>query len=156
MIILFALALALAFPTATAPCRPHETGVVVEVAAHALTLCDEGRTAARHRVALGSGGVGKRQRGDDRTPLGLYSLGAPRASQHFGTFVPVGYPTGSQRRMGFTGDSVGIHGPPRGIAGALGTAIDWTAGCIAVGSDAEIESIAAFIRRRQARTVRIE
>jgi murein L,D-transpeptidase YafK len=151
---LFALALAL--PAATAPCRPHETGVVVEVAAHALTLCDDGRAADRHRVALGSGGVGKRRRGDDKTPLGLYPLGPPRPSQSFGTFVPVGYPTESQRRQGFTGDAVGIHGPPRGLAGAVGTAIDWTAGCIALGSDAEIEAIAGFIRRRQARTVRIE
>jgi murein L,D-transpeptidase YafK len=151
------LALLLALATAgTSPCQPHESAVVVQTGAHALALCEDGRAVARHRVALGAGGVGKRKQGDDKTPLGSYGLGAPRASQSFGTFVPVGYPTAAQQKLGFTGYAVGIHGPPRGMGGLVGTSVDWTAGCIAVGSDAEIQSISAWIRRRQIKTVRID
>jgi murein L,D-transpeptidase YafK len=143
-------------PTPASGCRPGENAVLVRVRAHALDLCEGGRTVASHRVALGSGGLGKRRRGDGRTPLGLYGLGAPRPSQQFGTFVPVGYPTAAQQRMGFTGDAVGIHGPPRGESGPLVTTSDWTAGCIAVGTDDEIQTIAAWIRRRHVTAVRID
>ena|SRR5688572_22205792 len=138
------------------PCQPGETGVVVRAQARALELCQKGRSVASHRVALGSGGLGKRYQGDGKTPLGVYGLGAPRRSQNYGTFVPVGYPTPAQQRQGFTGNAVGIHGPPRGAGGAPWTTTDWTAGCIAVGTDAEIESISAWIRSRHIKTVRIE
>ena len=138
------------------PCQPGETGVVVRTQARALELCQSGRSVASHPVALGFGGLGKRREGDGKTPLGRYGLGAPRPSQHYRTFVPVGYPTPAQQKEGFTGSAVGIHGPPRGGGGALSTAIDWTAGCIAVGTDAEIESISTWIRSRSVKTVRIE
>jgi len=128
----------------------------VRVSAHSLDLCQDGRSLGSHRVALGTGGTGKRVQGDGKTPLGLYPLGAPRPSPSFGTFVPVGYPTPAQHKLGFTGSAVGIHGPPRGWVGALSTTIDWTAGCIALGTDAEIESISAWIRTRRVRAVRIE
>jgi L,D-peptidoglycan transpeptidase YkuD (ErfK/YbiS/YcfS/YnhG family) len=141
---------------ARAACQPRETGIVVRVHTHGLDLCEEGRPVASHRVALGSGGIGKRTHGDNKTPLGLYALGTPRTSQQFGTFVPVGYPTPAQQKLGFTGSAVGIHGPPRGVGGVLSTSVDWTAGCIAVGSDAEIQAIAAWIRRHHIRAVRIE
>src|SRR2546426_2950671 len=87
-------------PAAT--CHPHESAVVVNATAHQLSLCEDGQAVARHRVALGAGGLGKRKQGDAKTPLGLYPLGAPRPSQLFGTFVPVGYPTGAQQQRGFT------------------------------------------------------
>jgi len=152
----FVLSLAALLTTAApAPCRRGETAVLVRVADHALELCQDGRSIGHHKVALGSGGIGKRQQGDGKTPLGLYALGAPRPSVNYRTFVPVGYPTAQQSRLGFTGNSVGIHGPPRG-SGPFTTTSDWTAGCIAVGTDAEIERISAWIRDRRVRTVRIE
>jgi L,D-peptidoglycan transpeptidase YkuD (ErfK/YbiS/YcfS/YnhG family) len=142
---------------AASACAGGATAVVVDTRAHALSLCAAGRAAETFRVALGSGGVGKRRAGDNRTPLGSYPLGAPRASRLFGTFIPVGYPTVAQARAGMTGGAVGIHGPARGFehAGLLNTATDWTAGCIAVGSDAEIGRIAAWIRAHRA-AVRID
>ncbi len=50
--------------------------------------------------------------------------------------------------MGFTGTAVGIHGPPRANVndGSSNTALDWTWGCIAVGSDPEIREIAAWLK----------
>src|SRR6185295_2954643 len=109
-----ALLLLLSLSSPTTRCRPGETAVLVRAAAHTLELCQDGRSVANHRVALGSGGIGKRVQGDGKTPLGLYALGAPRTSVNFGTFVPVGYPTPEQQKLGFTGSAVGIHGPPRG------------------------------------------
>jgi hypothetical protein len=130
------------------PCRGRGSVLLVDVAAHRLTLCQASSALARFPVALGRGGVGKRVRGDTKTPLGAYPLGAPRASARFGTFIPVGYPTREQRRQGFTGDAIGLHGPPRATRdlGSINVSIDWTLGCIAVADDATIREIAAWVR----------
>ena len=103
---------------------------------------------ASHPVALGWRGIGKRRRGDGKTPLGRYDLGVPRPSRKYGTFIPVGYPTAEQRQRGFTGSAIGIHGPPRETrhAGLANVADDWTLGCIAVADDATIRAVAAWVR----------
>jgi len=143
--------------TATAPvpidpdrlCAGYRTAaVVVDTRHRTLVLCANSAAVQSFRVALGVGGLGKRRAGDNRTPLGTYPLGAPRGSTQFGMFIPVGYPTPAQVRAGFTGHAVGIHGPLRAHvgAGSYNTATDWTAGCIAVGSDEEIGSIATWLR----------
>ena len=140
-------------------CRPGETGVVVDTRSHQMHLCRAGQSDRSFAVALGSGGVGKQKQGDARTPLGRYGLGAPRGSKNFHIFVPVGYPTAEQARMGFTGSAIGIHGPPRGWTNlaqlASLVAQDWTAGCIAVTTDADIEAVAAWVRKRQVKEVRL-
>lgn len=136
-------------------CPPADVVVLVETAEHRLALCEAGAVAAVFPVALGSAGTGKRAEGDRRTPLGAYALGAPRPSAAYGTFVPIGYPTPEQRRAGFSGGHVGIHGPARSMrrAGRLNTSADWTAGCVALGSDAEASAVAAFVARRRAGVV---
>lgn len=118
---------------------------------HELLLCTDGAPEAHFTVSLGRGGVDKRQQGDARTPLGTYPLGDPRPSRRFGTFIPIGYPTPEQTASGFTGGAVGIHGPPRGweVLDYATTAVDWTLGCIATGSDADVAAIAEFVRQRQ-------
>ena len=145
-------------PAPAEPCAARATSIEVRTADRSLTLCQGGAPVARFAVAFGVGGLGKRRRGDNKTPLGSYALGAPRRSQDFGTFIPVGYPTVAQARAGFTGSAVGIHGPARPFvhAGRLNTVTDWTAGCIAVGSDEEIERVAAWLRQRPRTAVHIE
>ena len=140
------------------PCAERPTSIEVRTTDRTLTLCERGAPVARFAIALGVGGIGKRRRGDNKTPLGTYALGSPRRSQDFGTFIPVGYPTAAQARAGFTGSAVGIHGPARPFvhAGRLNTMTDWTAGCIAVGSDEEIERVAAWLRQRPTTRVHIE
>lgn len=137
-----------------APCAGVTTPtVVVEATERRLDLCAQGRSEGRFAVSFGVGGVGKRARGDGRTPLGRYPLGAPRASHGgFHRFIPIGYPTAAQRRQGFTGDAVGVHGPARAMRwlGSTVTHVDWTNGCVAVATDAEIEAIEAWVRRRRA------
>jgi hypothetical protein len=140
------------------PCGRPGAFVAVDTHSRRLSLCADGAAAETFRVALGAGGIGKRRTGDNRTPLGAYPLGSPRHSQLFGTFIPVGYPTATQARAGFSGGAVGIHGPARAFvfAGSFNTATDWTAGCIAVGSDPEIGRIAAWVRTHPRVEVRID
>src|SRR5512142_23024 len=96
-------------------CPPSGDAIVVDTRAHELWLCTSGTAPARFAVALGRSGVGKRRRGDGRTPLGTYALGEPRFSERYGLFIPIGYPTPAQAARGRSGAAVGIHGPPRGM-----------------------------------------
>jgi len=144
-----------AAPVATvAPAQPcPESGNVVTVSTRKreLWLCRDGAVAAHFEVALGQGGLDKRKKGDRRTPIGTYALGMPRPSGRYGLFIPIVYPTAEQAAQGHTGGDVGIHGPPRRLPEPSypTTAYDWTLGCVATGSDSEIEAIAEFVRARQ-------
>ena len=141
-------------------CAPGETAVVVDTRTHRMHLCSAGTADRTFAVALGSRGVGKQRQGDARTPLGRYGLGPPRTSKDFHIFIPVGYPTPQQARMGFTGSAIGIHGPPRGwkTLAELAALVsqDWTIGCIAVTTDEDIEAVAAWVRKHEVKNVRLE
>jgi murein L,D-transpeptidase YafK len=140
-------------------CGERETAIVIDTRAHQMHLCRQGENDRTYSVALGIRGVGKQRQGDNRTPLGKYLLAAPRASRDFHTFIHVGYPTPAQARMGFTGSAIGIHGPPRGLQSFAELASlvtrDWTAGCIAVATDEEIEQVAAWVREHGVKEVRL-
>src|SRR6187455_15135 len=117
-----------------APCAaltvPH---VEVRTAEHKLYLCDRGRAvASRFDVRLARNGIGKTRTGDKKVPLGTYPLGQPRASKKYGTFVPIGFPLPEQRRRGYTGGDVGVHGPDRRVRwlGGLVNTFDTTDGCV--------------------------
>ncbi len=132
-----------------ASCPPSGDFVAVFTRKRELWLCREGVETARIPIALGRGGNGKRRLGDGRTPLGAYAIGSPRPSTQYGTFIPIDYPTPEQARNGQTGQALGIHGPPRGQSEPEypATAVDWTLGCIATGTDGAVEAVAAFVRR---------
>lgn len=144
--------------TLASPCRPNTTEIVVTTASHRLTLCNKGSAEAEYQVALGSGGLDKRVEGDAKTPLGTYALAAPRASSSFHTFIYVGYPTPEQKKAGYTGDAIGVHGPPRSSVnlGSANVAVDWTLGCIALASDPEIDAVAAWVKRVKCGRIRLE
>ncbi|HUQ03931.1 MAG TPA: L,D-transpeptidase family protein [Kofleriaceae bacterium] len=145
---------ALPGPTARADdavaCDADQTAIVVDTATRVLTLCEKGAAVATFPVAIGGGGVGKVREGDDKTPLGTYRLGAPRASSDYGTFIPVGFPTKAQKKAGITGGSIGVHGPDRRLRalGRVAVALGWTRGCVAVSSDVEMRSIVRWMGRR--------
>lgn len=149
MIATLLLATTVSIP-ATPPCPERVTALVVDTSKRSMWRCEAGVALEQLAVALGSGGVGKRRQGDAKVPLGEYSLGAPTRSKSYHLFIPVGYPTAAQRRAGFTGSAIGVHGPARGYEslGALNTSVDWTLGCIAVGSDPEIERVARWVRTK--------
>jgi murein L,D-transpeptidase YafK len=147
---------------AAPPCKATDSYVYVRSAAHTLYLCEGGKVHGSYPVTLGGSPGPKQREGDHRTPSGRYRLNPPRRSNQFGWFVAVGYPRPEQRAQGYTGSAVGIHGPPRKLA-QLGLrvpgwilAMNWTDGCVAVGSDAEIEAIVSWLGRTRARAIIIE
>ncbi|MEW5738278.1 MAG: L,D-transpeptidase [Myxococcota bacterium] len=144
MLLLAALATLL---NADAPaCPTRGVALVVDTAAHSLLLCDGGAPVRRFEVAIGQNGPAPKRVGWAQTPLGTFTLAAPRPSKQFHVFVPLVNP--DPRR--FTAWAIGVHGPQRGWenAGHVNVESDWTLGCIAVASDDEIDAIAAFVRAR--------
>ena len=139
-------------------CAKRGTSIVVDTREHEMTLCLSNKPVQMYKVSLGRGGVNKRKQGDLKTPLGTYSLGTPRVSKKFGLFIPIGYPTPEQKRTGFTGADVGIHGPARNYAWArrLNTLVDWTQGCVAVASDEAMKEVAAWVQSKRPMKVHLE
>ncbi|MCJ7546019.1 MAG: L,D-transpeptidase family protein [Deltaproteobacteria bacterium] len=133
------------------PCQGNNVSVVVDTGPHKLWLCEGNKVVKEFKIALGRGGIDKRKRGDNKTPLGGYPLGTPQPSNKFAIFIPIGYPTGKQRAKGFTGSDIGIHGPSRIFKwlGRITTWFDWTQGCIAVGTDDDISEIARWMKEKQ-------
>jgi murein L,D-transpeptidase YafK len=152
LVLLLAAGAGLAGEIGPAPSYCPGTGDAIAVLTRKreLWLCRDGAPTARFQVALGQGGLDKRKKGDRRTPLGTYTLGTPRPSWRYGIFIPIVYPTPEQASQGLTGGDVGIHGPPRGQGEPdATTAFDWTLGCVATGTNSEIEVIASFVRERK-------
>lgn len=150
------LVLALAVGAAEDPCVGKGTALYVSTSRRTLWLCEDGSSKEAVRVALGQGGIGKRVEGDAKVPLGEYPLSAAIPSADFHLFLPVGYPTPQQRRTGYTGNAIGVHGPLRGYSGPATTSRDWTLGCIAVGTDDEIDRIAEWVKAKRVRRIIIE
>jgi murein L,D-transpeptidase YafK len=138
-------------------CAGKDARIVVELQAHTLVLCQGDRAVASFGVRLGHAGIGKAQAGDGKTPIGIYPLGRPRVSQRYGIFIPIGYPTPEQRRRGFTGGAVGVHGPERRVKwlGRLVNSFDTSDGCVGLAKDEEMDSIAQWIRSTKARTIEL-
>ena len=132
------------------PCTGKSTSILVLTQQRHLFLCEDGLKIQSFRIAIGKGGIGKEFEGDNKTPLGTYRVGKPRASEKFGIFIPIGYPTESQRQEGLTGSNVGIHGPHWFFQhlGPLTTLINWTQGCVAVESRRAIGEIAKWLAEK--------
>jgi murein L,D-transpeptidase YafK len=152
----FAMWLSAAEPT----CIDRSVHVVVDTESTTMALCKDGKPDKTYTVNIGAGGTGKTQQGDRKTPLGTYALSPPRAStKGFTWFVPVGYPTAAQKKQGFTGSAIGVHGPPDWMPQAI---IDvafftpWTDGCIMVRTTAEIEEVRAWALEHRPKTIVIQ
>ncbi|MEK6773951.1 MAG: L,D-transpeptidase family protein [Bdellovibrionota bacterium] len=132
------------------PCLKKGTSIVVHTYMHRLYLCENNKMVLRYNVAIGRGGINKTTEGDLKTPIGLYPLSTPRASTNYSMFIPVGYPTLAQKKLGYTGSGIGIHGPYFRyfqMWGFLSVLFDWTQGCVAVGTDFEMEFISNWATR---------
>ena len=131
----------------TATC-PLSNGINVQTTKQILNICRHGAVIKTFKVAIGNKGVGKKQAGDNKTPIGLYGLAHPRKSNQYKIFIPILYPTTKQLAAGFTGRDVGIHGPTQSSS-----RFDWlnnlpssTRGCIAVGKNNHIEYVANWLK----------
>ena len=130
-------------------CPSEDAVVQVDTRTRVLSLCRAGHEDGHFRVALGRNGVDKRRDGDGRTPRGRYPLSPARASARYHLFLPVGYPTKDQLKYGYTGSAIGVHGPHKAFAW-LGHATvwpDWTLGCIALGTRAEVRHVSRWVRQ---------
>lgn len=137
-------------PQAAAP--PAATAsvdrIVVEKAAHRMTLYAGERAVRTYRVSLGRGGLAPKAReGDRRTPEGDYAITGRNSASAYHRSLRIGYPTPAQQvaanAAGVSpGGDIMIHGLPngRGHLAKLFQGHDWTDGCIAV-TDPEIEEI---------------
>lgn len=141
------------------PCERARDDVVIDTGSNTLFLCREGQVDGSYAVNLGREGVGKRKQGDQKTPLGRYRLSPPRASvSGFTWFVPIGYPTAAQKRKGYTGGAIGVHGPPDWMPQPVVDAAfqtPWTDGCVMVRTTAEMEAIRAWLLEHRPRWVHI-
>jgi hypothetical protein len=131
--------------------------LAVDVAAHELWLCDQAQGITSFSVRLARRGLGKTKAGDQKVPIGTYTLGAPRPSKQYGIFIPIGYPTPAQAARAYTGGAVGVHGPGRKVRwlGRLVNLFDTTDGCVGIATDDEMKRIAAWVTSHRARTIQI-
>lgn len=122
--------------------------VIVHKTEHTLTLLREGQVLKTYKVALGGNVVGpKTQRGDHKTPEGLYILDRRNEHSHFYRSIHISYPSVADleraKKAGVEpGGDVMIHGLQNGLGwvGSLHRLHDWTDGCVAV-TDEEMDEI---------------
>ena len=150
---------ATAAPTAALPATDSTTrsafdtsipvdSILVEKAAHRLSLFQRGRVARTYLVALGQQPVGdKVRRGDMRTPEGRFLIEARNPQSKYHRALRISYPDAAHRararQLGVSpGGDIMIHGlPPRQAwVGAAHRDFDWTDGCIALTNE-EIEEL---------------
>jgi murein L,D-transpeptidase YafK len=138
-------------------CKGGDLRIVVDLDEHKLVLCDQAKALESFGVRLGHGGTGKTRAGDGKTPIGTSPLGQPRASQRYGIFIPIGYPTAEQRKKGLSGGAVGVHGPDRRVKwlGRLVNTFDTSDGCVGLAKDEEMERIAKCVRSAKVRTIEL-
>ena len=113
-----------------------------------LQLMNHGKVFKIYKVALGGDPVGpKIQRGDHRTPEGVYVLDHRNVHSQYYKSIHISYPNAADRVRAAKlqvapGGDIFLHGLPNGY-GAIGSRHrlrDWTDGCVAV-TDEEIDEI---------------
>jgi murein L,D-transpeptidase YafK len=140
-----ASAAAAAMPAlATAPRAAVPVDLVVIVKRRRLLqLLYRDRVMRTYRVALGKNPVGhKRERGDGRTPEGLYTIDYKKPESQFNLALHIDYPNARDRadaaaRGADPGGAIYIHGQPTQAAELAFFRLkfareDWTDGCIAL------------------------
>lgn len=121
--------------------RPDITQLLVKKDRRTLYLLNGRRALFTYDIDLGFTPVGpKIQRGDGRTPEGLYRIDRRNPYSRYHLSLGIDYPRPRDRQRARAhgvdpGDNIFVHGEAGHKDGP-----DWTAGCVAV-SDAEIEQI---------------
>lgn len=151
-------------------------GLWVQVDTAALTLSvmrGEQVLVSFENIAIGSNGATwDKQAGDEKTPLGTFSVNEIRLSERFHVFLGLDYPNLDHleraRRSGRLGDRdyrrvknalarggpppqdtalgghIGIHGLGKGSP-EIHALVNWTNGCIAL-TNSQVEELAATVR----------
>lgn len=114
--------------------------IVVVKHARELQLYIDGQLERVYCIGLGQNPVGpKRQRGDQRTPEGLYTIDWRNDNSDYYKALHISYPnqadkSRARKRRVHPGDNIMIHGRPDEAAGLaqFDWTTNWTDGCIAV------------------------
>ena len=127
--------------------------VFVDKSARTLQLLSDNKMIKTYHIALGGNPIGhKQQQGDQRTPVGSYTLDYKNEKSGYYRSIHISYPnTTDKSRAKSRGVSAGgdimIHGQKNGFGalGLLNQQRDWTEGCIAVTND-EMDEIMAAVK----------
>ncbi|PIE10929.1 MAG: hypothetical protein CSA72_05400 [Rhodobacterales bacterium] len=120
---------------------PEVTSIVLNKSKRRLFLLHNEQTLKDFPVELGSEPEGhKQQRGDGRTPEGLYYIDRRNPNSEYFLSIGISYPAphdhARAREAGVNpGGDIFIHGTTAPFVGKP----DWTAGCIAVSNEHMIE-----------------
>ena len=121
-----------------------------------VSVCVKQRSISSFDASFGSRGFEKKRKGDRKTPIGLYPIAKPRPSvSKWRTFMHIGYPTREQVSKGYTGGDVGLHGPNQ-LFPYKNDLVDYGAGCVIMGTNESIDSIAEDAVKYSIRKIYIE
>ena len=126
--------------------------IFVDKSARTLHLLSDNTVIKSYHIALGGNPVGhKQQQGDQRTPVGSYTLDYKNEKSKFYRSIHVSYPNAADKARAKSrgvspGGDIMIHGQKNGFGhlAAINQQRDWTDGCIAV-TDNEMDEIMAAV-----------
>lgn len=110
--------------------------IVVKKSRRRLLLMDGQTVVKSYLVALGKNSGPKTSQGDKKTPEGIYHHCFVKHPTRYHKAIYITYPNSTERRRGYTGGAVEIHGLPAlpfHLEKYLGTWIillGWTDGCV--------------------------
>ena len=127
--------------------------VFVDKSARTLQLLSDDKVIKSYHIALGGNPIGhKQQQGDQRTPVGNYTLDYKNEKSGYYRSIHVSYPNAADKaraksRGVSAGGDIMIHGQKNGFGafGILNQQRDWTEGCMAVTND-EMDEIMAAVK----------
>lgn len=127
--------------------------VFVDKSDRILKLMSDGKAVRSYRIALGGSPSGhKQQEGDQRTPVGVYTLDYKNENSIAHRSIHISYPNDEDKARAKSlgvdpGGDIMIHGQMNGFGhlGWLNQRRDWTDGCIAVTNDEMDEIMASVI-----------
>lgn len=98
-------------------------------------------------VTIGKAGAGKQKEGDNRTPVGIYSISGFKSSKELGDFYGSGaftlsYPNEWDRRQGRSGHGIWIHGSPSNTYSRAPRASE---GCVVLAND-DLTRLGGYIK----------
>ncbi len=127
--------------------------VFVDKSERILKLLSKDIVVKSYRIALGDSPIGhKQQQGDQRTPVGYYTLDYKNENSIAHRSIHVSYPNAADKARAKSrgvnpGGDIMIHGQMNGFGhlAGLNQQRDWTDGCIAVTND-EMDEIMAAVK----------
>ncbi|NRD70321.1 MULTISPECIES: L,D-transpeptidase family protein [Psychrobacter] len=127
--------------------------VFVDKSERILKLLSKDTVVKSYRIALGDSPIGhKQQQGDQRTPVGYYTLDYKNENSIAHRSIHVSYPNAADKARAKSrgvnpGGDIMIHGQMNGFGhlAGLNQQRDWTDGCIAVTND-EMDEIMAAVK----------